>query len=113
MRPCVLLLLLFLLLGLLASSLPPCRRTWAQECVRLFQRDVAAAQAAAAAAGGGEPAAAAEVAKMLESNVRYAVAHRDVVARWGRFPQRNAALGRPPASPEEAEALAAGTIPKF
>ena len=26
---------------------------------------------------------------------RYAVAHRDIIARFGRFPHRNAALGRP------------------
>jgi uncharacterized protein (DUF924 family) len=33
----------------------------------------------------------------------YAQKHRDVVARFGRFPHRNAILGRPP-RPEEAEA---------
>jgi len=30
----------------------------------------------------------------LEDNVRFAEAHRDIVARWGRFPHRNAQLGR-------------------
>jgi uncharacterized protein (DUF924 family) len=35
---------------------------------------------------------------------RYAVAHRDIVARFGRFPHRNAALGRV-TTPEEAEFL--------
>lgn len=31
---------------------------------------------------------------------RYAVAHRDIIARFGRFPHRNAILGRP-STPEE------------
>jgi uncharacterized protein (DUF924 family) len=35
---------------------------------------------------------------------RYAVAHCDIVARFGRFPHRNAALGRV-STPEEAEFL--------
>lgn len=30
----------------------------------------------------------------VESNVRFAQAHRDIVARFGRFPHRNAILGR-------------------
>ena len=35
---------------------------------------------------------------------RYAVAHRDIIARFGRFPHRNAVLGRA-STPEEAEFL--------
>lgn len=35
---------------------------------------------------------------------RYATAHRDIIARFGRFPHRNAALGRP-STPEELEFL--------
>jgi uncharacterized protein (DUF924 family) len=35
---------------------------------------------------------------------RYAVLHRDIVHRFGRFPHRNAALGRP-STPEEIEFL--------
>jgi uncharacterized protein (DUF924 family) len=35
---------------------------------------------------------------------RYAIAHRDIVQRFGRFPHRNAALGRP-STPEEIEFL--------
>jgi len=35
---------------------------------------------------------------------RYAVAHRDIIARFGRFPHRNAALGRA-STPEEIEFL--------
>jgi len=35
---------------------------------------------------------------------RYAIAHRDIIARFGRFPHRNAALGRA-STPEEVEFL--------
>jgi uncharacterized protein (DUF924 family) len=35
---------------------------------------------------------------------RYAVAHRDIIRRFGRFPHRNAILGRP-STPEEIEFL--------
>jgi uncharacterized protein (DUF924 family) len=35
---------------------------------------------------------------------RYAVAHRDIIRRFGRFPHRNAALGRS-STPEEVEFL--------
>lgn len=52
------------------------------------------------------------MAKMAGQNVQYAASHRDVVARWGRFPHRNAILGRQ-STPEEAEGIAAGTIPKW
>ena len=40
-------------------------------------------------------------------NLRFARHHRDVVARFGRFPHRNAVLGRP-SSPEEERFLAEG-----
>lgn len=36
----------------------------------------------------------------LADNVRFAEAHRDIIARWGRFPHRNAQLGRP-STPDE------------
>ena len=36
-----------------------------------------------------------------ESFVRYAVHHRDVIARFGRFPHRNATLDRPNTPAEE------------
>jgi uncharacterized protein (DUF924 family) len=36
----------------------------------------------------------------------YAVEHRDIIARYGRFPHRNAVLGR--ASTEEETAFLAG-----
>ena len=41
----------------------------------------------------------------LENNLRYAHHHRDVVRRFGRFPHRNAALGRE-SSQEELDYLA-------
>ena len=39
-----------------------------------------------------------------EEYTRYAIAHRDIIARFGRFPHRNAVLGRA-STPEEAEFL--------
>jgi uncharacterized protein (DUF924 family) len=38
----------------------------------------------------------------VESTINYAHRHRDVIARFGRFPHRNAALGRASTSAEEA-----------
>lgn len=40
----------------------------------------------------------------MESTLEYAVRHRDVIARFGRFPHRNKILGRA-TTPEEAEFL--------
>ena len=39
-----------------------------------------------------------------EDALRYALRHRDVIQRFGRFPHRNVALGRP-STPEEIEFL--------
>jgi len=47
-----------------------------------------------------------------QENIKYAISHRDVVQQWGRFPHRNAILGRE-STPEEAAGIAAGTIPKW
>lgn len=44
---------------------------------------------------------------LLEANLKYAREHRDIIARFGRFPHRNAVLGRA-ARPEEEAFLAAG-----
>lgn len=60
-----------------------------EECVRLFR-------ALADALAGGPKA-------KIEYNHEYAVRHRDVVARFGRFPHRNRILGR--ASTEEEAAF--------
>ena len=40
----------------------------------------------------------------VDDFARYAVAHRDVIARFGRFPHRNAILGRS-STPEESAYL--------
>jgi uncharacterized protein (DUF924 family) len=61
-----------------------------QRCVVAFEQLRADAHAA------GSPHASA-----LDGALDYAVRHRDVVARFGRFPHRNAILGRPD-TPEEA-----------
>jgi uncharacterized protein (DUF924 family) len=45
-----------------------------------------------------------EVRSSLEGTLDYAVRHRDIVQRFGRFPHRNALLGRPSTS-EEVEFL--------
>lgn len=80
----------------------PGRPPYLQACVAGFER----LQHECAAGGWGDMIA------MSAENIKYAQAHRDVVARWGRFPHRNAILGRP-STPEEAEGIAAGTIPKW
>lgn len=38
----------------------------------------------------------------LQGNLDFAVQHRDIIARFGRFPHRNAALGRTSTPQEEA-----------
>lgn len=57
--------------------------------------------------GGGEPLTA-----VLKDNQRYAVAHRDVILKWGRFPHRNKILGRE-SSQEEERAMREGNVPSF
>lgn len=47
---------------------------------------------------------------ILANNLQYAILHRDIVARFGRFPHRNAVLGRN-STPEELEFLKDG--PRF
>lgn len=44
----------------------------------------------------------------FETNLKFALAHRDIIARFGRFPHRNAALGRE-TLPEEEAAVAEGS----
>jgi len=102
-----------------------------ERAVKLFQQDVEQVQealsqasntATAAAAAGGEiggaEAETAEVAgykellKSLDWMLQFAVAHRDVIAKWGRFPHRNQLLGRE-ATPEEVQGMKEGTIPKW
>lgn len=50
--------------------------------------------------------------KLLATYLEYAKRHYDVVKRWGRFPHRNAILGREN-TPEEAEGFSKGEIPAF
>ncbi|BDA49433.1 hypothetical protein COCOBI_14-0500 [Coccomyxa sp. Obi] len=75
-----------------------------QECVRLFRELEAECRQLP---GGGEPMAA-----RAADSARYAAAHEAVIRRWGRFPHRNALLGRD-STPEEAAGLQDGTIPNF
>lgn len=48
-----------------------------------------------------------ELKRCFENNLKFAHLHRDLIVRFGRFPHRNALLGREN-TPEENEYLAAG-----
>ncbi|MEE9383800.1 MAG: DUF924 family protein [Nannocystaceae bacterium] len=61
-----------------------------ERCVACFERLVREAAPA--------------LTESLQGNLRFAKIHRDIVARFGRFPHRNATLGRR-SSPEEVEFL--------
>lgn len=63
-------------------------RTWAlqEQAVRCFKELVEEAPA--------------ELRDVFVGCLEYAVAHRDIIARFGRFPHRNAILGRV-STPEE------------
>jgi uncharacterized protein (DUF924 family) len=50
-----------------------------------------------------------ELRRILEHSVSQARGHRDVVARFGRHPHRNAVLGRQ-STPEEVDYLASGQL---
>lgn len=66
------------------------------ECVARFTRLVADAPA--------------PLKERLQGNLDFARQHRDIIARFGRFPHRNAALGRA-STPEESDFLLNG--PRF
>lgn len=51
----------------------------------------------------------AELHESLAGNVGYAIQHRDIVARFGRFPHRNRILGRVSSAEEEAFLLEPGS----
>ena len=55
-------------------------------CVQLFESLVAESEGKAK--------------ERLSNNLKFAIAHRDIIAKWGRFPHRNAILGRE-STPEE------------
>ena len=63
------------------------------ELVRKLAADVAA-----------DPESSEGARKMSASFINFAISHRDIVARFGRFPHRNALLGRD-STPEELEFL--------
>lgn len=75
----------------------------AQALVQLVRGELQAASAA----DGASPEA-----KGWAGVLPFAEAHRDVVSKYGRFPHRNAVLGRPN-SPEEEAGLADGSIPRW
>ena len=81
---------------------PCCRSSHVQACVAQFEQ-----LEQECVASGYE-----DMASMAAGNVKYAVLHQKVVESWGRFPHRNAILGRQ-STPEEEAGIAAGTIPKF
>jgi len=90
------------------------------EGVALFEEMAADARAAAAAAPNAEGSvdgdANASAARLLVDNtsrcLESARQHRDAIERWGRFPGRNAALGRE-STAEEAEGLSSGAIARW
>ncbi|KAG2496752.1 hypothetical protein HYH03_005161 [Edaphochlamys debaryana] len=61
------------------------------------------------AAGGDRTAVAAQA---MRNGDDFAARHQVIIARWGRFPHRNAILGRE-TTPEEEAGLADGSIAKF
>jgi len=67
-----------------------------------IERAVALAEQLAASAP-------AELRKVLEHSASQARGHRDVIARFGRHPHRNAILGRE-STPEELDYLASGEL---
>ncbi len=50
--------------------------------------------------------------KHVAFTLTFAQRHVDIIAKWGRFPHRNATLGRE-STPEEVAGLADGSIGKF
>jgi uncharacterized protein (DUF924 family) len=48
----------------------------------------------------------------MQSCLEFAEGHERVIAKWGRFPHRNAVLGRQN-TPEEEEGFASGSIPSW
>ena len=73
-----------------------------QQCVEYFEEMVKEV----------EPLKSENLSSMVRAGAKYARAHLEVVAAWGRFPHRNAILGREETSAEK-EGMAAGTIAKF
>ena len=74
-----------------------------EECVRLF--DELAKECQNMENGN-------DIHEAMSMSHKYAVAHRDVIAKWGRFPHRNKILGRENTA-EEVKGLEDGSIPAF
>lgn len=79
-----------------------------ERCVQLINELVALSKEAVSQGN----TAATPLYNFLVYAAEYLVAHRDVIAQWGRFPHRNQILGRE-STPEEIAGLAHGTIRKF
>ncbi len=95
-RKCLILVLSVLLRTACQTSM--------QKCVELAGATLKELEAAGPAA--------APAAQFMASAHGFSIKHRDVVAAWGRFPHRNAILGRD-STPEELAGLADGSIHKF
>jgi sugar phosphate isomerase/epimerase len=77
-----------------------------QRCVETFQREVQQLSKQ-------QPVEEwAETLKMMKSCEEFAAAHEAVIAKWGRFPHRNAVLQRQN-TPEEEEGIRTGSIPRW
>lgn len=98
------------------KQLPPISRLWfylplmhtedlqsQNKCVELYEALVSEVQGADE--GPGQEA----LLKFAMQSVQYAQAHRDTIAKWGRFPHRNEILGRQ-STQEEMAGMADGTI---
>jgi len=98
------------------KKLKPIQRSWVHlpfmhsesledqdECVRLYGDMLAEVQQLQ----GGE-----DIVNMTAWGLKFAESHRKMISEWGRFPHRNAILGRE-STPEEIKGLAEGQIEKW
>ena len=98
------------------KSLVPFQRMWVllpfmhsekledqEECVRCFDELVKECR---------EMENGNDIYEAMSMSYKFAVAHRDVIAKWGRFPHRNKILGRQNTA-DETKGLEDGSIPAF
>ena len=83
-----------------------------QRGLDLFIKLKGEVDAAIIAAGPENPDSRTALSSMLGGYISYSQKHLEVIEQWGRFPHRNAILGREH-TPEEEQGLASGTIAKF
>lgn len=101
------------------KELTPCQRVFAllplehtedlkmqQRCVAMFKEEVAEIQQQQPAEDWSF------TLQSMQSCLEFAEGHERVIAKWGRFPHRNAVLGRQN-TPEEEEGFASGSIPSW